>query len=154
MIRALLLALGCVCATACYSQTPLQTFPPAPLTHITAQLSDSGTVAMGNALGPGVMAVEGIVEKADEKMWLLHMVSVDEKDGRTVDWNRELVSFPASILIQPKVRVLDKKKSWLAAAAVTGGAFLAARAFNLIGANSDKGDTTGPAASLIPGGGK
>jgi hypothetical protein len=151
--RVVTLTLGALCA-ACYNQAPLTTLPPAPQTHIIAQLSDSGTVVMGNALGSGVMAVEGVVEKADDKTWQLHMVSVDEKDGRTIDWNQELVSFPASIIIKPQIRVLDKKKSWLAAAAVTGGAFLAARAFNLIGANGDKGDVTGPAASFIPVGGK
>ena len=152
-IRIMTLAIGAMCA-ACYNQAPLATFPPPPQTHIIAQLSDSGTVAMGNALGPGVIAIAGVVEKADDKTWLLHMVSADQKDGRTVDWNQELVSFPVSIIIQPQIRVLDKKKSWLAAAAITGGAFLAARAFNLIGSNGDKGDSTGPTTSLIPYGGK
>jgi hypothetical protein len=152
-IRVMTVVIGAMCA-ACYNQAPLATFPPPPHTHIVAQLSDSGTVAMGSALGPGVIAVAGVVEKADEKTWLLHMVSADQKDGRTIDWNQELVSFPASIFIQPQIRVLDKKKSWLAAAAIMGGAFLAARGFNLIGSNGDKGDSTGPAASLIPGGGK
>src|SRR5438876_331091 len=94
MQRLLPFALGVV-VSACYTQLPLQTIPPPPTTHISALLTDSGTVMMGNALGPGVISVEGIVETADQRNWSLHMVSVDQKDGRTIPWNRELVTFPS-----------------------------------------------------------
>lgn len=137
----------CIAVGACYTVKPLDTTPPAPATHISAQLTDSGTVMMGNALGPGVVSVEGVVKSADRNAWTLRMVSVGQRDGRSILWNHELVSFPSRALREAHVRKLDRRKSWLAAAGITIGAFVAARAFDLLGADDSK-DTT-PAAEVI-----
>jgi hypothetical protein len=154
MTRLLLLWAGLL-ASGCYLERPLETAtPPLPSTRIVADLTDSGTVAMGNAIGPGALQVEGVVTSADDRVWTLQMLRVDHRDGRSIDWNRELVSFPRTVLTRTTVRVLDKKRSWLAAGAITIGAFLAARAFDLFGADENKGEEPAPPASLIPAGGK
>lgn len=134
---------------ACYKEQPLPTVTPAPATRVAAQLTDSGTVAMGNALGAGALAVEGVVTSADEKAWTLQMLRVDHRDGRSIGWNRELVRFPRNALTNPTVVILDKKTSWLAAGGITVGAFLLARAFNLFGANENNDEVPPPAESVI-----
>jgi hypothetical protein len=115
-----------------------------------AALTDSGTVALSNAIGPGALSVEGVVSSADENVWVLQMVRVDHRDGRTINWNREPVSFAPGLLTRPSVRVLDKRRSWLAAGGITVLAFIAARSFNLIGSSEEGPDEPPPPASLIP----
>ena len=142
----------CLSAAGCYQQRPLQTPTPAPATRVVAQLTDSGTVVMGSALGPGVLAVEGVVAKADEHAWTLQMVRVDQRDGRSISWNRELVSFPRNLLANPNVVVLDKKRSWLAAAGITVGAIVLARVFNVIGSDENQDGDPNPQESVVGGG--
>jgi len=144
----------CLFAGACYQQQPLQTVPPIPATRIVAELTDSGTVVMGNSLGPGALEVEGVVSSANENAWTFQMLRVEHRDGRSVGWNRELVSFPRTSLANPKAVVLDKRRSWLAAGGITIGALLLARAFNLIGADEDEDGTPQPQESVLGGGGR
>ncbi|HEX6559948.1 MAG TPA: hypothetical protein VF021_10810 [Longimicrobiales bacterium] len=136
--------------TACYKEVPLQTSVPAPATHIVAQLTDSGTVGMANLIGSGAQEIEGIVTSADENVWQMQMVRVVHRDQREIEWNHEMVTFPRSILLSPTIRTLDKKASWLAAAGITVGAILAARAFNLIGSDNSKNEDPTPQQILIP----
>jgi hypothetical protein len=138
--------------TGCYMQRPLETEPPPPATRVIVDLTDAGTVAMSNALGPGVLEVEGVVTSADANAWALNMLRADHRDGRSIMWNREPVSFPRSTLVNPVVVVFDKKRSLLAAGGITIGAFVLARAFNLIGASEDDENTTPPAQTWVPGG--
>ena len=132
-------------AAGCYKQRPLETRPPAPATRIIADLTDGGTAAMANAIGAGVLEVEGVVSAADDSTWTLQMVRAALRDGRTIDWNRELVRFPAIALTDPRVVVFDTKRSWLAAGGITIGALLVARAFNLIGSPEEDDHQTPPA---------
>lgn len=119
--------------TACYTQGPLTAPVPAPETRIVAQVTDSGIVAMGNALGPGAVKVEGVIAEADASSWRLRMVRVDYRGGTSTLWNRELVSFPRSTLANPTQKRLDKQRTWLAAGLITAGALVAARLFGAIG---------------------
>src|SRR2546426_835806 len=49
---------------ACYTQRPLTVPVPAVGTQIVASVTDSGVVAMSNALGPGALEVEGVIAAA------------------------------------------------------------------------------------------
>jgi len=125
---------------ACYSQVPLTTPMPAPGTRIVAQVSDSGIVALSNALGPGAVEVEAEIAAARATSWDLRMVRVDYRGGTSVLWNRELVSVPRSMLVQPIERRFSKRKSWFTAGLLTATALLAARIVGVIGPgeNPDK----------------
>ena len=142
--RSLLLILLTCATSACYTREPLQTLPPPVGVHVVAQLTDSGTVAMGNAIGNGALEVEGIVTSATESSWSLAMLRVQQRGERTIEWNHEPVTFPSTYLARPVVVTLDKKKSWLAAGGITVGALVLARAFNFIGADDSKDDTPAP----------
>jgi len=132
------LALGLLqLLTACYTQGPLTAPVPAPETRIVAQVTDSGDVAMGNALGPGAVKVEGVIAAADADAWRLRMVRVDYRGGTSTLWNRELVSFPRSTLANPTQKRLDKQRTWLAAGLITGTALLAARLFGAVGGGAN-----------------
>jgi hypothetical protein len=155
-LKATLLLLTVAATAGCYMERPLETPVPAPSTRVLAQLTDSGTVALSNALGAGALGVEGVVASADAQTWTLQMVRVSHRDGRTIEWNREAVVFPRNVLAQPTVKVLDKKRSWLAAGGIVVGAFLLAQTFDLFGSSEDEGDEPPPPASVvpIPGGGR
>jgi hypothetical protein len=157
IVKRVMLGAVAVLASACYMEKPLETMPPPPSTHLIAQLTDSGTVALSNALGPGALGVEGVVASADAQSWTLQMMRVNHRDGRVIEWNREPVTFPRGMLNQPMAKVLDKKRSWLAAGGIVLGAFVLARSFDLFGSPEDEGEEPPPPASvvpIIPGGGK
>jgi hypothetical protein len=118
---------------ACYTQGPLTAPVPAPGTRIVAQVTDSGVVALSNALGPGAVEVEGEIAAAQANSWDLRVVRVDYRGGTSVLWNRELVSVPRSMLVQPIERRFNKRKSWFAAGLITATALLAARLVGVIG---------------------
>jgi len=114
---------------ACYTQRPLTVPVPTVGTQIVASVTDSGVVAMSNALGPGAVEVEGVIAAADASAWELQLVRVDYRGGTSTLWKREVVTFPRSTLATPIEKRRDKRKSWLAAGLITASALLAARVF-------------------------
>jgi hypothetical protein len=138
--------------TACYTHRPLATPVPAPATRVVAEVTDSGTVAMSNAIGPGAVEVEGVVATASDEVWNLQLVRVDHRDGRSIPWNRETVAFPRHLLTNAMERQLDRKRSWFAAGAIVAGALIAARLFTLIGADDPTDENPLPQEILVPAG--
>ena len=129
----------------CYSQYPLAMPAPTPATRIIAQVTDTGAVVMGNALGPGVTEVEGIVAGADASSWNLYMLRVVQRGDISTAWNRELVTFPRNALTNVSEKRLDKKKSWVAATFIVAAAVVAARAFGAFSIAGEGAGTTPPA---------
>ena len=127
-----LLGSACLLA-ACYTQSALPGPIPAPEMRIVAQVTDTGVLAMGNAIGPQATEVEGIVAGADATSWDLRMLRVEYRNGQSVTWNKELVRFPRSALSQASERRFSKGRSWIMAGLLTSTAFLAARFLGVIG---------------------
>jgi hypothetical protein len=136
-------------SVACYTQTPIDTYPPPANTRIEAQVTDSGVVAMGNALGPGAAEVQGIVVSTTTDSLSLQMLRVDHRGGNSVEWNREVVKFPRYALMRTTETRLDKKRSWMAVAGIGLGAFLVSRAFRAYGADEPPDDEQPPANTLL-----
>jgi hypothetical protein len=134
--------LGGMLLGGCYTREPLATPVPAPAVRIVATVTDTGAVVMGNTIGTGASEVEGVVAEATDTGWTLHMVRVEHRDGRSVPWNREVVSFPINALDNPSVVVLNKQRSWAFAGGVVVGALLLGRMFNVFGSTED--DRTRP----------
>jgi hypothetical protein len=128
------LALGLMpLLAACYTQAPLGVPVPVSDMRIVAQVTDTGVLAMANALGPAATEVEGVVAAADATSWDLRLLRVQYRGGQSVLWNRELVRFPRAALTRPTERRYSRGRSWLVAGLLTSTAFLAARFLGVIG---------------------
>jgi hypothetical protein len=141
-------------AGACYREQPLDQVPPPPATRVIADLTDAGTLEMGKVIGDGALQVEGVVSTADERQWTLQMLRVNHRDGRAIDWNHEAVTFPSSMLTRPTVKVLDKKRSWLAGGAILAAAIIVSQVFDLTGSPDEDDQGEQPQQILIPVGGR
>ena len=122
---------------ACYTVHPLETAQPQPATIVIADLTDSGTVVMANKIGPGAEEVEGIVAAADGETWTLNLKRVDHRGGTSVMWNQEPVSFPRYALTHVTEKRFDRGKSWFAGVGIAACAFIAARLFHVLGADTN-----------------
>ena len=122
-----------VLLAACYSEQPITMPVPTPDMRIVAQVTDSGRVAMANAIGDGAMEVEGIVTGADASSWDLQMMRVSYRGGRSVMWNKESIRFPRLALTNATERRFSSKRSWLIAGLITSTALLAGRFLGVIG---------------------
>jgi hypothetical protein len=143
LLRIVIFAGAVLALGGCYTQRPLTAAIPSVGTEVVALLTDSGTVAMDNLLGPGVTEVEGVVAEADGNSWRLLMTRVDQRGGISTLWNREPVTFPRYAITGVTVRRLDKKRSWMAAGIITATALIAARAFGAFSITSEGGSDTG-----------
>lgn len=137
---------------ACYTRTPVTTTAPEPTTRIVARLTDSGVVEMGRAIGAGAYEIEGVVAEASPAIWKLHLTRVEQRTGSSINWNRELVSFPRFALTDITEKRLDRPRSWMAAGIVTAAAILAAVAFGELGADEEIDPPPPPPNIRIPGG--
>lgn len=130
-------ALLLLTTAACYTEAPLGGPSPAPETRIVASLTDRGTADLAETIGAGAIGVEGVIAVADSGTWSLRLLRVDHRDGRSVAWNREEVSFPSTVFENVTERRFDRARSWLTGGLILGGAFLAASLFHLIGADTN-----------------
>jgi hypothetical protein len=136
--------LGLVLASgACYVQRPLSNPTPETSTRIIAQITDTGSVAMASAIGPGARMVEGVVVRAEPTAWDMEVIRVDYRGGGSQLWNRERVTFPRYALTNASERAFNRKRSWIIGLAITGTAILAARLFGVIGFGGGPGDEPG-----------
>jgi hypothetical protein len=148
--NALLVTLVVVGTSACYKEQPLEQLPPPPATRVIADLTDAGTLEMGKVIGDGALQVEGVVSTANDQAWTLEMVRVNHRDGRAIDWNHEAVTFPASLLTRPTMKVLDKKRSWMAGGAILAAAIIVSQVFDLTGSPDEEDQGEQPQQILIP----
>jgi len=138
---------------ACYTRRPITSATPEPSTRIVARLTDSGVVEMGRSIGAGAYEIEGVVAEADASVWKLHVTRVEQRTGSSINWNRELVSFPRYALTDITEKRLDRNRSWMAAGIITAAAILAAVAFGELGADEEINPPPPPPAIRVPGGG-
>jgi hypothetical protein len=134
-------------ASACYNEVSIGLSVPQPQARVVAQLTDVGADRLAHTIGVGATEVEGIVAAADDSMWQLYLLRVDQRGGASTLWNRELVTFPRSMLTNASEKRLDKKKSWMVAGAATIGAFLLGRLTGAFSPGDEGKGTTQPPPS-------
>lgn len=142
--RSLVAAAMAALLAACYVQRPLSSPVPQPATRIVVLITDTGRVELANKIGPGATAVEGVVMSADDAAWDLQVLRVDYRGGTSQQWTGERVSFPRYTLTNASERSLNRKRSWLMALAITGTAFVAAKAFGVLGWGGSPGGEPPP----------
>jgi hypothetical protein len=117
---------------------------------VLATLTDSGTVVMGGLIGTGATGVEGLVSSADASAWDLRLLKVEHRDGRSVQWNQEVVRFPRSVLTGAASKEIDTKRSVVAAVLIVAGAVLASGLFSAVTGGDEGGDPPPPPAARVP----
>jgi hypothetical protein len=95
---------------------------------------------MGNTIGSGAVLVEGLVVRADPTLWEVRLLRVQHRDGVSVRWAEEPVSFQRNFLEAPTEKKLDRPRSWLTAGAAVVALVLAGRIFlDVTSAGEDSG---------------
>jgi hypothetical protein len=132
-------------AAGCYNYFPLTTADPRPGTRVDAQLSDSGTLALGNYLGPDVAAVEGRLVAVSDQNIGISVVTVRNRNGVEHYWKGEVVTLPRGDVAKLRQRKLAAGRSAFLVLAGVGGSVGLLAAFGLVstgGGGNAGGSTT------------
>lgn len=136
---------------ACYTVQPLRTTAPSPETRVVAHLTDEGIVEMAPQIGSGALEVEGIVASATDAEWKLELTRVEHRDGQSVPWKREPVTFPRRVLDAVEEHRFDRGRSYAFAVGITLGAFVMARLVQIAIGEGDRLPPGGePPALRVP----
>ena len=110
---------------ACYSYArPMGGVVPSG-SDVLIELSVEGSGIMQPAVGPRVHLIEGqVVDVATDGTATVTIETLTSRDGITIPYaGRDAVRVPRAAVLRTDVRTFDKKRSWVAAGAITG-AFL------------------------------
>ena len=110
-------AAGLVLVAGCYSYTPLPAPVPAAGARVQAALTNDGADSLANRVGPGVVAVEGDVVRADSSKLTLAIRQVQNARGERDDWQGEPVDIPRRF-----VKGLQQRRLALGGTSLLGGA--------------------------------
>src|SRR5258708_6547440 len=105
----------------CYNYLPLTTADPQPGTRVSAQLSDSGSLALSRYLGPDVAAVEGRLVAVTDQDIGISVVTVRNRNGVEHYWKGEVVTLPRGDLAAVRQRKLAAGRSAFLVLAGGGG---------------------------------
>jgi hypothetical protein len=128
--RGLVLGIGLLVASGCYTYVPLRAPQPRTGVRIAAELTDSGTAGLSAYLGRGATTVDGRVLSAENGVVELSVVSVRTRDGQPSYWSGETVSLPRSMIAGMKERRLAKGSTVLIGGAITAFVLIAVDAFS------------------------
>jgi hypothetical protein len=139
------IVLACVSVinTGCYTYRPLYGTAPTAGQHVELVLSDSGRVALGQQLGPGVLRVDGLLRQVRDGSYVVSVDRITTISAESANWGGESVQIPVSDVSQAGLRALSRTRTALVAGAVVVGIglFIASRSLSVFGGSSR--DTTG-----------
>ncbi|MES2522115.1 MAG: hypothetical protein V4617_05395 [Gemmatimonadota bacterium] len=111
----------------CYRAVPIaDAGSAANARRVIASLTMQGTTDLAAQVGPGVVRLEGDVAGMRGDTLELALTRTEQANGTDNSWQRQRVLVPRASVATLAERRLDRKRSWLAAAAVGAMAFLAA----------------------------
>jgi hypothetical protein len=141
------IVLACVSVVnaSCYEYQPLSGTSPTAGQHVEFVLSDSGRVALGQQLGPGVLRVDGLLRQVRDGAYEVGVDHITTISGGSANWGGESVRIPIADVSQAGLRSLSRTRTALvAAAAVVGiGLFIASRSLSVLGGASRDSTGTG-----------
>lgn len=134
--RVLLVAVAFVVVCGCYRSVPLATPEPVSGSHIAALLSDSGSAALAQYLGPNVTRVGGRLLTYSSDDLQISVATVAFRNGDEGFWKGEMVTLPRRFVARIEERKLSGSRSGLVAGLglLAGVGFL--RAFGVLSAGS------------------
>ena len=104
---------------ACYRLVPLDRVEPRAGQDVSAALSDQASLDYRGRLGPDVVRVDGHVAWSRPDSIRLLLRRVEQRNGSSVGWLGEPVTFARHDLASFGSRRLDRRRSWWTAAALT-----------------------------------
>lgn len=118
------LTLGAACLTlaaGCYSLQPVAgVAAPVDGTQVAFDVSDAGRVALGGAMGPSILHVEGRLVRRESDDFVVAVSSVSYLGGGTQAWSGEPVRFKPEYVNTTYVRRLSKSRTIAASALAIG----------------------------------
>jgi hypothetical protein len=108
----------------CYSYAPLETGVPPVGEMVELTISDRGRVELSERLGRGVSQIEGRLTGMTDDQLLINVAGISYVSGETSRWSGEAMRLDRGFVESASVRRLSRKRSWVAAAAVTLGVTL------------------------------
>jgi len=142
--RIAVLVAGMLLATACYNYTALRRSQPAPSTYVAVTLTESGSEALAQYIGPNILVVRGRFLCATDRGLVLSVAAVENQRGSIFEWKGESVAIPGEFVRAVEERHAANGKTVLLAGASLVG-FLAAYAAFGPGANgTTPGGVGGP----------
>ena len=131
--------------TGCYVYQPLNGGTPPVGEQVELTLTDSGRVALGSQLGPGVLRVDGLLRQVGDGAYEIGVYHVSTISGATANWAGERVRVPIADVSQAGIRKLSRTRSALVAAvvAVGIGLFIASRSLSVFGGAPGDSTSTG-----------
>ena len=151
-------ALGLASNTACYAYAPLATGSPPTQADVRVTLNAAGTEELARYLGPRVRVADGnIASKSSDGEMTISVSWVQLANGSRQPWTGEgLVTFPKAYVAGVELRTLDRRRSYLAGAALTvalvGTVVLALHGWAGLLSSPTDADPGGPLKARTPAG--
>ena len=132
--------------SGCYRYAPFAPAATAPGTEVRVYLTPQGTSRVAPTLGPETTVVAGRADAGRDGGMALLVSSTTKAYGGTVRWMGERVTIPLGVIARSERRVLDRRRTALAAGAVAlaaGAGYAILRAVNG-GGSADGSDPPPP----------
>jgi hypothetical protein len=147
--RSFALVATALAAGACHSYAPLATVGPQTGRETLAfDISDGGSVALADQIGPRATRVEGALTDPHPQDYVVRVSRVHLRDGSSVKWNGETVRLPRTFVSEVRQRRFLKGRT-----AIVVGGFAASVAAFVISRNLRIGGSGGDVPVRPPGGG-
>jgi len=114
-------------SAGCYSLQPSTAATPAPGTNVALAINDAGRVALGGAMGPSILRVNGRLMSLDGDEYVLAVSGVDLLQGGFQAWNGETVRIKTSHVSALLERRFSKGRTLALGAAIAGVAVMLSR---------------------------
>jgi hypothetical protein len=131
-------------STACYRYDSVAGPAPAAGSHVAVRLTDQGTVALANELGPQVRWVEGDLVSADSAAVELQVSHTEDDRRVTTDWRGERVALPRLHVAELRLRRISAPATGLLGGLIAGSMVAAYELIGGSGALSGPNGGTGP----------
>ncbi|MGQ0643571.1 MAG: hypothetical protein ACT4P6_22720 [Gemmatimonadaceae bacterium] len=135
---ALLLSVGC------YNYVPISAAAPPLGSEFRAQLTEEGSARLTPLLGAQVALVEGRVSGTNDSAYVVSISATTNRAQQQTFWTGESITLPRSTVQAIEARKLDRRKTWLIAAAGVIGGLVTAQIFGWGGSASGTDGGGGP----------
>ena len=108
------IAIGTAALTvACHSYVPIGAADVTPSREVRLDLTDAGSVAVGPAVGPSAVAIDGRVTQSDDSVLVVTVSRLTRRSGAEETWSGEAVRVPRAGVSAVTVEQLSRGRTGL-----------------------------------------